>query len=84
MEMPLVHTYEMIADLAARSNEMGTSVRDFVTNAMPKKYGFAKDSELHKELLAILDTLVNPPFDQSLETTNDLRPIQPNQTALGT
>ncbi len=65
IEMPLVYEYEMIADLTARSNEMGTSVRDFVLNTIPKKYDIAKDSDLHKELIAILDMLVNKPFEQT-------------------
>jgi hypothetical protein len=62
-EMPLVYMYEMIGDLAARSNEMGTSVRDFVENQMPKKYNFPKNGDLHKELISILDTLVSKPFE---------------------
>jgi hypothetical protein len=62
-EMPLVYEYEMIADVTARSNEMGTSVRDYVTDIMPTKYKFEKNSDLHKELLSILDMLVSKPFD---------------------
>ena len=63
IEMPLVYEYEMIADITARSNEMGQSVRDYLTNIMPKKYNFPKGGELHKELLDMLDMLVNKPFE---------------------
>jgi hypothetical protein len=71
VEMPLVYEYEMIADLTARSNEMGTSVRDFVINEVPKKYNIPKDGELHRELLAILDMLVNKPFEPAHEIQNE-------------
>ena len=67
VEMPLVYEYELIADLCARSNEMGTSVRDYVTNEIPKKYNVPKNGDLHKELLDILDMLVNKPFEQLVE-----------------
>ena len=68
-EMPLVQEYEMIADLAARSNEMGTSVRDYVNDVIPKKYNIPSQGELHKELIGILDMLVNKPFEDKDSST---------------
>ena len=62
-DMPLVYRYEMIADIVARSSEMGTSARDFITDTMPKKYNFPKDGEVHKQLIAILDMLCSRPFE---------------------
>ena len=73
VEMPLEQEYEMICDLAARSNEMGTSVRDYVENSMPKKYSFPKNGELHKELLGILDMLIARPFE-------NIEQPEPNET----
>jgi hypothetical protein len=75
-EMPLIYRYEMIADITARGSEMATSSRDFINNHMPKRYGFPKDGEIHKQLVSILDMLCPQPFTPIESTETPIETIQ--------
>ena len=79
-EMPLIYRYEMIADITARGSEMATSARDFLNNVMPKKYGFPKDGDIHKQLVEILDMLCPRPFEPLPEPEQQTTNEQINQT----
>ena len=61
-QMPLIYRYEMVADVVARGSEMATSSRDYINLIMPKRYGFSKEGDIHKELIGILDLLCPKPF----------------------
>ena len=81
-EMPLIYRYEMIADITARGSEMATSARDFLNTNMPKRYGFPKDGDIHKQLVSILDMLCPKPFTP-IETETSTEPIHNQDCQLG-
>jgi hypothetical protein len=60
--MPSVYIAEMVCDWKARSEEFGTSLREWIDNEATKRYGFTKDSALNKEITKYVDLLCGTPF----------------------
>jgi len=65
-EMPDVFLLEMICDWKSRSEEFGTSLKDWINEAAVKKWGFSNDDEIYKKIMKYVDILCETPF-QNLE-----------------
>lgn len=60
--MPDVYLCEMIADWKSRSEEFGTSLRDWINEVALKKWGFTKEDEVYKKIMIYVDMLCETPF----------------------
>jgi hypothetical protein len=67
-EMPDVYLAEMVCDWKARSEEFGTSLRDWIEQSATKRWGFVKDDKTYKEIMAFVDLLCEKPFEQLSQT----------------
>lgn len=63
-EMPDVFLAELVCDWKARSEEFGTSLRDWIDETATKRWNFAKDDKTYKEIMAFVDLLCEKPFEQ--------------------
>ena len=61
-DMDRLHRAEMVCDLAARSSEFGTDVRDFLKEKAVKKYDMHFQSKAYKEIKELMSLLLDPPF----------------------
>ncbi len=61
-KMPSVYVAECVADWKARSEEFGTSLREWIDNAATKRYDFNKEDEVYKEIMKYVDLLCGTPF----------------------
>ena len=55
---------EMVCDMAARSSEFGTDVREFIFGEFAKKHGFSKDDYVGAQITRFLNLLLAPPFKE--------------------
>lgn len=62
--MPKVYIAEMVCDWKARSEEFGTSLRDWIDETATKRWSFDTDSKTYKEIMALVDLLCEKPFEQ--------------------
>ncbi len=53
---------EMVCDCFARSQEKGNSIKEFLFEIAPKKYGYEKDDKTWKLMETYLDLLLTPEF----------------------
>jgi hypothetical protein len=60
--MPRVAVGEMVADWKARSEEFGTSLRDWIDGEATKRWKFLKDDEVYKTIMDFVDLLCPKPF----------------------
>ncbi len=67
-EMPDVYLCEMIADWKARSEEFGTSLRDWIDETATKRYGFEKGDDVYKNIMKYVDLLCDKPFENTEKT----------------
>jgi hypothetical protein len=61
--MPRLYLAEMVADWKARSEEFGSSVRDWVNEGAAKRFGFTKDDKVYQEIMEFVDLLCERPFE---------------------
>lgn len=61
-KMPSVYLAECVADWKARSEEFGTSLREWVDEEATKRFKFTKDSDVYKEISKYVDLLCGVPF----------------------
>jgi hypothetical protein len=61
--MPRLFLAEMVADWKARSEEFGTSLRDWIDDQATKRFSFSKDEQVYKEIMEFVDLLCAKPFD---------------------
>lgn len=61
--MPKVSVAEMVADWKARSEEFGSSLRDWVNDGATKRFGFTKTDEIYKQIMEFVDLLCEKPFE---------------------
>lgn len=66
--MPKVYVAEMVCDWKARSEEFGTSLRDWIDSVATKRWGFDADSKTYKEIMSFVDLLCEKPFEQITQT----------------
>ena len=60
--MPDVYLCEMCADWKSRSEEFGTSLRDWINEIALRKWEFTKDDEVYKKIMKYIDLLCEKPF----------------------
>lgn len=60
--MPDVYICEMVADWKARSEEFGTSLREWIDNNATKKWNFTKEDEVYKKIMDYVDLICDKPF----------------------
>lgn len=61
--MPRLFLAEMVADWKARSEEFGTSLRDWIDEQATKRFSFSKDEQVYKEIMEFVDLLCAKPFE---------------------
>lgn len=62
--MPDVYLAEFCCDIKARSEEFGTSLRDWIDNIATKKWGFTKDDVVYAKIMGYVDLLCEKPFEK--------------------
>lgn len=68
--MPTVYLCEMVADWKARSEEFGTSLRDWIDGQATKRYDFTKDDKVYKQIMEYVNLLCQTPFINTNTNTN--------------
>jgi len=66
--MPDVFLCEMIADWKARSEEFGTSLRDWIDGTATTRWNFNKDDEVYKRIMKFVNLLCEKPFEEITQT----------------
>ena len=61
-EMPSVYVAEMVADWKARSEEFGSSLRDWIDEHATKRFGFTKEDKVYEEIMEYVNLLCQTPF----------------------
>jgi len=61
--MPSVFLAEMVADWKARSEEFGTSLREWIDEESTKRFGYTKDDDVYKEIIKYVDLLCQTSFE---------------------
>jgi hypothetical protein len=61
--MPSVAVAEMVCDWKARSEEFGTSLRDWIENDAVERFGFGEKDPVYKEIMGFVDLLCKKPFE---------------------
>lgn len=67
-EMPDVYVAEMVCDWKARSEEFGTSLRDWIDDQATKRFGFIKEDKVYKEIMEYVNLLCQTPFINVINT----------------
>lgn len=60
--MPSVYVAEMVCDWKARSEEFGTSLREWVDDTATRRWGFTANDDIYKEIMKYIDMLCQTPF----------------------
>jgi len=61
-KMPDIYLAEMVADWWARSTEMGTNFREWVTQTAPEKFGFTMKQAVGKKIKRYMNLILDEPF----------------------
>ena len=61
--MPDVYLCEMTCDWKSRSEEFGTSLRDWINEVGFKKWDFSKDDDVYQKITKYIDLLCPKPFE---------------------
>jgi hypothetical protein len=61
--MPRIAVAEMVADWKSRSEEFGTSLRDYIDDQATKRFGFSKNDTVYKEIEEFVNLLCPKPFE---------------------
>ena len=62
--MPLLYLAEFVCDVKARSEEFGTSLRDWIDDSATKRWGFTKTDEVYKKIMDYIGLVCEAPFSQ--------------------
>ena len=65
--MPRIYLAEMVCDWKARSEEFGSSLRDWITNSACKRFGFTDKDPVYKAIFEFVDLLCQKPFEAITE-----------------
>lgn len=63
-EMPDVYIAEFCCDIKSRSEEFGTSLRDWIDETATKKWNFTKEDDIYKKIMGFVDLLCAKPFEE--------------------
>lgn len=61
-DMPNIAILEMVCDWKARSEEFGTSLRDWIDESALKRWNFTKNDEVYKKIIEYVDMICEKPF----------------------
>lgn len=61
--MPRLFLAEMVADWKARSEEFGTSLRDWIDDQATKRFAFDTHEKVYKDIMEFVELLCAKPFD---------------------
>jgi hypothetical protein len=67
-DMPRIAVAEMVCDWKARSEEFGTSLRDWIDTQALKRFHFMKEERTYKEIIEFVDILCPKPFENITQT----------------
>lgn len=62
--MPDVYLAELVCDTKARSEEFGTSLRDYIETVALKKWKITKEHRVYKRILEFVNMLCEKPFQE--------------------
>jgi hypothetical protein len=60
--MPDVYLAECVMDWKERASEFGTDLRDWIKDKATRKFKFALQSKVYKEIKEYLDLVLEPKF----------------------
>lgn len=63
-DMPDVYLAEFCCDIKARSEEFGTSLREWIDSEATKRFGFSKEDKVYKDIQKYVDLLCGVPFEK--------------------
>lgn len=63
-KMPKLYIAEMVADWKSRSEEFGSSVRDFIKNQAMNRFNFTEKDVVYNQIMIYVDLLCDKPFNQ--------------------
>jgi Family of unknown function (DUF5662) len=63
-DMPDVFLAEFCCDIKARSEEFGTSLREWIDETATKKWNFSTDEDVYKKIMKYVNLLCDIPFEQ--------------------
>lgn len=63
-DMPDVFLAEFVCDVKARSEEFGTSLREWIDNEATEKWNFTKDDEVYTKIMGYVDLVCDKPFEK--------------------
>jgi len=61
--MPRLYLAELTADWKARSEEFGTSLRDWIDEVATKRFNFTTEERVYKEIMEFVEILCPKPFE---------------------
>lgn len=67
-DMPDVYVAEMVCDWKARSEEFGTSLRDWIDEQATKRFTFTKEDKVYKQIMEYVNLLCQTPFTNVTNT----------------
>ncbi len=62
--MPRLYVGELVCDWKARSEEFGTSLRDYINEQATKRFSFTEEDQVYKEIMGFVDMLCEKPFER--------------------
>jgi hypothetical protein len=60
--MPDVYLAEFVSDIKSRSEEFGTSLRDWIDEVATKKWGFTKSDDVYRKIMDFAGLVCEKPF----------------------
>jgi hypothetical protein len=60
--MTRLYVAEMVCDWKARSNEFGSSLREWIDGPAAERFKFTKEDPIYKEIMFFVDLLCDKPF----------------------
>jgi len=63
-DMPEVYLAEFVCDIKSRSEEFGTSLKEWIDDSATKKWNFTKDDDVYKRIMRFVDLLCDKPFEE--------------------
>lgn len=61
-EMPDVYLAEMVCDIKSRSEEFGTSLREWIDSDATKRFNFTEQDEVYKKIMHYISLICATPF----------------------
>ena len=63
-DMPDVYLAEFVCDIKARSEEFGTSLREWIDEEATKRFNFSKEDKVYEDVKKYVDLLCGVPFEK--------------------